>query len=321
MSMNESHFFRTQVVSNGKALQPLSPHHRVLLLGSCFSDEMKPHFEQSGVRVMSNPFGALYNPVSIAKTIQRLLDGPEFTELDLFCHEHLYHSFTHHGSFSDMDPDIVVERLNRSLKEGREALLNADVIILTLGSATVWEHDGQVIANCHRLPPYMLSYRQLAIEEMVHALDEVLRREELREKRIIFTVSPIRHKDNNGLMGNSLSKAKLRVAVDELVRQESHPRRVYFPSYEIFMDELRDYRWYAEDMMHPTEAAVSYVWAKFVDYFYSLDDGRLMENIASVKNALRHRPIHGETPEYLDFRRKTEERWKALCVAHPWLND
>ena len=234
---------------------------RILLLGSCFSDEIGEQMSQRYLQVTSNPFGTLYNPLSIAQALN-MTEVPELVE-----HEGLWHSMAHHGSFSRATKEDAQEAVSASIETMQKALKEATVIIVTFGTAWVYERNGEIVGNCHKLPENEFTRRRLSVEEIVDAWKPIL--EQYKDKHWLFTVSPIRH-IKDGLHENQLSKATLLQAVEQLQTRmaSSAPETLrYFPSYEIVLDELRDYRFYADDLVHPSSMAVNYIWERFVDTF------------------------------------------------------
>ena len=232
----------------------------ILMLGSCFSDEIGEQIQQRYLNVTCNPFGTLYNPLSIAQALQ-MTEVPE-----LVAHEGLWHAMSHHGSFSRADQHEAEQAVRASIDTMQQALKDATVIIVTFGTAWVYEKDGQIVGNCHKLPESCFTRRRLTVEEIVAAWRPILDR--YPDKYWLFTVSPIRH-IRDGLHENQLSKATLLQAVEQIVLHSypSPATRRYFPSYEIMLDELRDYRFYADDLVHPSSLAVNYIWERFVDTF------------------------------------------------------
>ena len=224
---------------------------RILLLGSCFSDEIGEQMSQRYLQVTSNPFGTLYNPLSIAQALNMTV-VPELVE-----YEGLWHSMAHHGSFSRATKEDTQEAVSASIATMQKALKEASVVIVTFGTAWVYEYQGKVCGNCHKLPAEAFTRRRLTVEEIVDAWTPIL--EQYKDKHWLFTVSPIRH-IKDGLHENQLSKATLLQAVEKLTAD-------YFPAYEIVLDELRDYRFYADDLVHPSSMAVNYIWERFVDTF------------------------------------------------------
>lgn len=231
---------------------------KVLMLGSCFSDEIGAQMQQRYLQVTCNPFGTLYNPLSIAQALT-MTEVPELVE-----HEGLWHSMAHHGSFSRASKEEAEQAVRASIKTMQQALNEASVVIVTFGTAWVYEmkeergkmKEEKVVGNCHKLPERCFVRRRLTVEEIVDAWKPIL--EKYSDKHWLFTVSPIRH-IKDGLHENQLSKATLLQSVEQLGD--------YFPSYEIMLDELRDYRFYADDLVHPSSLAVNYIWERFVDTY------------------------------------------------------
>jgi len=223
---------------------------KVLMLGSCFSDEIGAQMQQRYLQVTCNPFGTLYNPLSIAQALT-MTEVPELIE-----HDGLWHSMAHHGSFSRASKEEAEQAVRASIKTMQHALDEASVVIVTFGTAWVYEKDGEIVGNCHKLPERCFVRRRLTVEEIVDAWKPIL--EKYSDKHWLFTVSPIRH-IKDGLHENQLSKATLLQSVEQLGD--------YFPSYEIMLDELRDYRFYADDLVHPSSLAVNYIWERFVDTY------------------------------------------------------
>jgi len=232
---------------------------KILMLGSCFSDEIGAQMQQRNLHVTCNPFGTLYNPLSIANAINL---QSSISNLQLVYHDGLWHSMSHHGSFSRADKEEAEVAVADSIKTMQQALQEATVIIVTFGTAWVYELDGEVVGNCHKLPESCFTRRRLCVDEIVAAWKPIIER--YPDKHWIFTVSPIRH-IKDGLHENQISKATLLLALEAISSQYSVVS--YFPSYEIMLDELRDYRFYADDLVHPSSLAVSYIWERFVDTF------------------------------------------------------
>ena len=234
---------------------------KVLMLGSCFSDEIGAKMQEHYLNVTCNPFGTLYNPLSIAQALQ-------MNEVPLLLpHDGFWHSMAHHGSFSRADKYEAEKVIAESIETMQRALEEATVVIVTFGTAWVYEMDDEVVGNCHKLPESSFTRRRLSVEEIVDAWKPILER--YSDKHWIFTVSPIRH-IKDGLHENQLSKATLLMAVENLIaeyRRQNTAQISYFPSYEILLDELRDYRFYADDLVHPSSMAVNYIWERFVDTY------------------------------------------------------
>ena len=233
----------------------------IVSLGSCFADEIGRRLQDGDFHVELNPFGALYNPASIATALRRLMEDREIGLEDLVEHEGLWHSWHHHGSFSRTTAAETLAVCNSRIHQAHHALREAQLLMVTFGTAWVFEKDGNIVANCHKLPPQMFVRRRMTVEEIV-ALWRPLLSEMAAyypELNVLFTVSPIRHLAD-GAHGNQLSKSTLLLAVDQLADDR---KTFYFPSYEIVLDELRDYRFFDEKMTHPTSVAVNVVLERF----------------------------------------------------------
>ncbi len=258
---------------------------RILMLGSCFSDEIGAQMAQRNMQVTCNPFGTLYNPLSIANAINYQLH-----QLPLVEYDGLWHSMAHHGSFSHPTKEEAEQAINESVDVMQRALNEATVLIVTFGTAWVYEMNGEVVANCHKMPDSWFTRRRLTVEEIVAAWKPILK--QYKDKYWIFTVSPIRH-IKDGLHENQLSKATLLMAVDQMVNgQWSNGKLHYFPSYEILLDELRDYRFYADDMVHPSSLAVNYIWERFADTFCTNQTRNQMNIELKRWKFDHHRPLH-----------------------------
>ena len=257
---------------------------KILMLGSCFSDEIGAQMQQRYLHVTCNPFGTLYNPLSIANAINYKSQITNY-ELPLVEYDGLWHSMAHHGSFSRPTKEEAEEAVRNSIETMQKALAEATVVIVTFGTAWVYEwnqesgvknQDQYVVANCHKMPDSWFTRRRLSVEEIVAAWRPIL--EQYQDKHWIFTVSPIRH-IKDGLHENQLSKATLLMAIERLTGEADptaersysetilQAKPVYFEAFEILLDELRDYRFYADDLVHPSSMAVQYIWERFVDTF------------------------------------------------------
>jgi len=306
--------FRTNVHIQ-EASSPLLHREKILMLGSCFAENIAQKLQNGGIRCQSNPFGVLYNPMSIMACIYRMLSGEPFTESELIQYGGLYHSMLHHGSFSSSSADECLNRINSSLQEGRKALLEADVLIITWGTAWVYELNGQVVANCHKMPADRFTRRRLETAEIAAAYEKLLQTSEMRGKRVILTISPIRH-IKDGLHENQLSKSTLLLAADQLTRTAGVS---YFPSYEILLDELRDYRFFADDMLHPSSLAVDYIWERFSQTQLSPDARQAVAECEAYFRSKAHRPLHPDTPAYKRFMENLQSQEAALKQKYPYI--
>ena len=241
---------------------------KVLLVGSCFADEIGEKMVRGGFEAMVNPFGTLYNPASIAASLLRSISEKEVGKEDVFCGgDGVWHSWMHHSKFSSTDVATLVERINSTTHRVADFLREADVLVVTFGTAIIYrlKETGMLVANCHKQLDSLFVREQLSAYDIVDQWQMLLQLlESVNPKlKVIFTVSPIRHK-RDGYHVNQISKGILLQAIDEIVNSKWN----YFPSYEIMMDELRDYRFYADDMIHPSAQAVEYIWQRFEDTYF-----------------------------------------------------
>ena len=280
-------------VETGRSAVSISLKDRIFVLGSCFADNIGGKMVDLGFDVCVNPFGTIYNPVSVCNSIARLTSGIPFTEdecvpmgagSDLIC------SFSHHTSFARRTDDEFLNVANASLEEASHRWKAATKVIITLGTAWIYEYtrSGEVVSNCLKINAKEFTRRRLTVRETTTLLMNMVARHP--DKEFIFTVSPIRHL-KDGAHGNQISKSTLLLALDEVIAK--FPDRCeYFPAYEIVLDELRDYRFYAQDMVHPSEQAVDYLWTRFAAF--AVPSAEFPELEARRKEFLRsrHRPIH-----------------------------
>ena len=248
-----------------KLNNPISYKDKIMALGSCFVENIGQKLTDLKYKVQVNPFGIQYNPISIANSLNRLMAGNILESSELFNHEGLWHSFMHHSDYSNIDKEICLEHINREFEKARVHLQNAESLMITLGTAWVYEYslNKMIVNNCHKLPASNFKRYRLEVDEIVSQLSNTFM--ELIKfnpnLRILITVSPIRHL-KDGFHENQISKSSLLLAVEKLREDFKHVQ--YFPSYEIMMDDLRDYRFYKSDMVHPNEMAIDYIWEKFV---------------------------------------------------------
>ena len=258
---------------------------KILMVGSCFSDEIGALMQQRGLQVTCNPFGILYNPISIANALN--LQSPIF---NLQFHDGLWHSMAHHGAFSRSTEQETRAAVAESIESMQRALNEATVVIVTFGTAWVYEMNGEVIGNCHKLPESCFTRRRLSVEEIVAAWQPIIA--QYPDKHWLFTVSPIRH-IKDGLHENQLSKATLLQAVEQMVNGKwTNGTLQYFPSYEILLDELRDYRFFADDLVHPSSMAVNYIWERFADSFCTPQTRNEMTLRLKDWKRSQHIPLH-----------------------------
>lgn len=277
---------------------------RTMFFGSCFSNNIGQKLLDLKFQVDMNPFGILYNPESIANSLKILLDKRVFTDNDLFKDQGVWNSFYHHSQFSDIDPKEVLRKINDRLALSYEFLKKASFLIITFGTAGVYQlkKTGQIVSNCHKVPAAEFKRFRLDVNEITNTYNELLvqLREFNPDLKIIFTVSPIRHwKD--GAVENQLSKATLLLAIDTLIKGNGNQFCSYFPSYELVMDELRDYRFYAEDMLHISPVAVDYIFDRFCKVMITNESMGVSKKVMKVRKAFEHRPVNPTTAEFKEF--------------------
>lgn len=300
----------------------LSQADNLLLMGSCFATEMGQRLVDAKFSCDVNPYGVLYNPLSISAALREVMAGKCYDEGDLFLFRGLWHSTMHHGSFSSASVEEALAGINNRLKDARERLDRLDCLLITFGTAWVYEDKatGRVVGNCHKRPETCFTRRKLSVGEVVNDYRALL--SELLAQRpclkVLFTVSPIRHV-RDGMHANQLSKATLLLAVNQL--QATFPEHVfYFPAYELLLDELRDYRFYAEDMVHPSETAIRYVWERFSRTCFTTDALRIMEESENIRKMLSHKPFHPESDGYKRFLEQIMLKIDQLNEKYPYLD-
>ncbi|MBR2168780.1 MAG: GSCFA domain-containing protein [Alistipes sp.] len=297
----------------------------IFSLGSCFAENIASKLQRAKFCVTASPTGILFNPESIADTITRLASTHCDESLNMAIREGLHScdgrwfSYDVHSSLCDNDADTTVAKIAAAYRQGHEVLRQSNVVILTFGTAWVYRlrETGEVVANCHKQPHNLFSRELLSVEHIVNRYSELLSNAALADKRVIFTVSPVRHLAD-GLADNSLSKAILRVAIGELVR--THSNAEYFPAYEILNDELRDYRFYAEDMIHPSPTAINYIWQRFGEYAFSDSTRQLIEQAESITQASEHRPMNPASQAHKTFCKQMLDRIAKIKERHPNLD-
>ena len=307
-------------------IQPLSRRighdARLLVMGSCFAEHMGTRLQQMKWRAVVNPFGVLYNPLSITEALGRLIDAHRYGEDELVeFPDGGWSTWLHHSRYSHPDRRAALDAINNSMEAAAGMLAQADWLVLTLGTAWVYrlKEDGRVVGNCHKVPEREFVRQRLSVDEIVETFVALLDRlwSINPGARVLLTVSPVRHL-KDGLHGNQLSKATLLLAVDELCRRMPE-RCVYFPAYEVLMDELRDYRFYAEDMAHPSKQAVDYVWERFVEHCTDEAAHTFMAEGSKVCRALEHRPFKPDSEQYRAFVRQNMLKIAELKEKYPYL--
>lgn len=313
--------FRT-TVKTGENRSWLHHSDSVVLLGSCFSDNMGGKMHGALINALVNPMGTLYNPMSIASGVQRLIECRPMAGQELFMQSGVWNSYDFHSRYSLPDKQVTLDRMNQRIELGHKTLRQAQLLTITLGTAIVYRlrSTGQVVANCHKVPQHEFERKMASVPEMAQVFDGMLTalHQFNPDLRIIFTVSPIRH-IADGLDVNSLSKASLRVAIQNAI--VSHQEYCdYFPAYEIMLDDLRDYRFYTSDMVHPSDVAVEYIWQAFQATYLDDRSALAVARCERVHKRLQHRPMSANRETVERFNNDTASVVRNLIKEYPYLS-
>jgi hypothetical protein len=301
--------------------------HSLMLVGSCFTENMGDKLSKHKFKTLENPNGIVFNPVSVADTINSCIENKTYNESDLFPLNGGWHSWLHHSRFSDVTVQGTVHKINASTQAAHIYLKQADYLFITLGSAWVYQltkkalnaKQGLVAANNHKAPADWFEKKLLTPQEVTDVLERMMHQLLAFNSyiKIIFTISPVRHL-REGMINNNRSKAVLIQAVHELISASTS--FYYFPAYELVIDDLRDYRFYAEDLVHPNYAATNYVWDKFVNAGMNENTKELMKQIADINLAYQHKPFNPSSLQHQIFLKTYAEKTRVLQLQHPYIN-
>jgi hypothetical protein len=288
--------------------QKIGIHDKIIMVGSCFTEHIHGYFSNYKFSCIENPHGTLFNPISIFKSVQQYIDKEIIEEHTLFNQNGLWNHWDFHSKLSDSGLERATNKMNVAIEKAHFFLKEANWLIITLGSSFVYENqEHNIVANCHKVPATVFKKRLLSIKEIEDAFQ--LLYENLKSfnpsLKIIFTISPVRHL-RDGFVENNRSKAILHQVVGNLINK---PDVFYFPSFELIVDDLRDYRFYAEDMVHPNYQATQYVWEKFCGSCIEGKTRELMKEVEQLNTAMKHKPVHPNSKEHLKFK----EKFKALA--------
>jgi hypothetical protein len=293
----------------------------MLMLGSCFADQMGKRLMNMKFSCDVNPYGTLYNPCSISRALREISEGKHYLAQDLYFFNGCWHSAMHHGDFSKVQQSETLQLINERISRAHQHLSSLKHLFITFGTAWVYEADNCVVSNCHKRQESDFKRRRLSVEEIVDDYVELITTllENHPDMDVTFSVSPIRH-IRDGLHENQVSKATLLLAIDTL-QEKLHSERVhYFPSYELMMDEFRDYRFYAVDMVHPSEVAEQLIWERFVEYTMNTATKEQMKEVENVERMLSHRPLHEDTEAYKQFLKQLILKIDQLTERYPQLD-
>ena len=306
-----------------KIQNPINYNSRIVSFGSCFAENIGAKFQYFKFQSEINPFGIIFNPVSIEKIIERVVKQELFTEKDIFFHNELWHCFEVHSDISNSNKEQLLENLNQILKSMLPQLTEATHIIITYGTSWVYRNTAnqEIVANCHKVPQKQFLKELVSVTTIKKSIQNTLH---LIEKvnpncNIIFTISPVRHL-KDGFVENQVSKAHLITAFYDTVKAEHYKLNTeYFPGYEIMMDELRDYRYYAEDMLHPTQVAIDYIWERFKESAILESAYVTMDAVESVQKSLQHRPFNPNSESHQKFLANLKEKITKLVEQYPFM--
>lgn len=297
---------------------PIDYNSKILSLGSCFAENMGEKFEYFKFQNTVNPFGIIFNPISIEKLIHRAINKIEFTESDIFFHNERWHCFEVHSDLSTSSSELLLANLNKVLHSFRSQIQEATHLIFTYGTSWVYRNkvSNEIVANCHKVAQNQFDKEILSVQTIEKAIQNTI---DLVKKinpncNFIFTISPVRH-IKDGFVENQRSKAHLITALHSSNIQ--HPTSSYFPSYEILMDELRDYRFYADDMLHPSQAAIDYIWIKFFENYVDEKEFATMQQVCDIQKALHHKPFNPNSESHQKFLKNLNQKINTLASKYP----
>lgn len=312
--------FRTQMPIQ-KSNTPIDYNSKVLSVGSCFAENMAAKFDYFKFQNETNPFGIIFNPVSIERLFKRIAQQDFFGEKDVFFHNERWHSFEVHSDLSNSDRQELLESLNKAVQETYKQLKEATHIIITYGTSWIYRslESNEIVANCHKVPQKQFSKELLSAEVIHKSIQNTIELIQRLNPNInfIFTISPVRH-IKDGFVENQLSKSHLFTALHSVLKTEYYKLNTeYFPSYEIMMDELRDYRFYNEDMLHPNQIAIDYIWKLFSENYISETSFSVMKEVDEIQKSLRHRSFNPESEQHQKFLAKLQQKINVLREKQP----
>ena len=294
----------------------------IVSLGSCFAVNMGEKLDYFKFQNTINPFGIIFNPVSIEKLIVRAVHQKHFTEEDVFFHNERFHSYEVHSDLSSANQQELLDRLNTSLELTLQKIKAATHILITYGTSWVYQekNSGAVVANCHKMPQSHFDKHILSVASIEAAIQNTVAaiRQVNPNCSFVFTLSPVRH-SKDGFVENQRSKAHLITALHNLLSNQMLDKAHYFPAYEIMMDELRDYRFYGDDLMHPSSMAIEYIWQRFRASSISETALSTLDEVDAIQKSLLHKPFHPLAESHQKFQSKLQEKISKLQEKHPFM--
>lgn len=310
----------TTKIPISKSINQIDYNSKIVSLGSCFAENMGSKLDYFKFQNTTNPFGIIFNPISIEKIIERVVKNKEFTEEDIFFNNEQWSCFEVHSDVSNSSKEQLVQNLNQILVDTQKQLEEATHIIITYGTSWIYRNIERdlIVANCHKVPQKQFTKELLSVETIEKSIQNTL---DLIAQintncNVIFTISPVRHL-KDGFVENQVSKAHLITAIYKATIENLSVN--YFPSYEIIMDELRDYRFYAEDMMHPSQIAINYIWQRFKETTMSENAFATMEAVENIQKSLQHRPFNPNSENHQKFERSLKEKITKLVAQYSFI--
>ena len=308
--------FRT-IVPISKVTESITYYTSIVSLGSCFAVNMAQKFAYYKFPITVNPFGVLFHPLAIENILQHTIENSRYTAEDFFLHNELWHSFDFHSDMSQPSLKEAIQLANSQQIQLQQALQEASFCFITLGTAWVYIYNSTdtIVANCHKLPSQHFSKRLLSVEEITESLSHIiaLLKQLNPSITVVFTISPVRH-IKDGFFENQVSKSQLFAALYPLITDN---KSLYFPAYELLLDELRDYRFYANDMVHPSEMAINYIWERLVATYIETATQADMKQVDSIQKGLSHRPFNPETESHQQFLAQLQQKMEAFTMKYP----
>lgn len=311
--------FRTQIPLRKQKDNLIDYHAKVMLLGSCFSENIGSKFEYYKFQNTINPFGILFHPKAIETFLERVVEQKLYSEDDLIFQNERFHCFDAHSSLSNSNKEVLLSHLNTILKSTYQQITESTHLIITLGTAWVYEYveRNQVVANCHKIPQKQFQKQILSAQEITGCLQNIAQLVKGVNPKIqtIYTVSPVRH-IKDGFIENQQSKAQLLTAIHQLLKGRN---AAYFPSYEIMMDDLRDYRFYKTDMVHPNQMAIDYIWEQFQAVWFKGSVKDTMKQVSVIQNGLAHKPFNSGSEQHQQFVKQLELKKETIIRDFPFM--
>ena len=312
---------QTQIPLIKESRNLINYNSKIVLLGSCFSENIGNQLDYFKFQTTQNPFGILFHPIAIENIITNAINEKKYTENDVFFHNEQYHSFDAHSSLNAVDKTEFLDHINTSIKTTKKALEEASHIIITLGTSWVYRYieSDQIVANCHKIPQKKFLKEILSVDTVSESLEAIISliKSINNNASILFTVSPVRHL-KDGFIENLQSKSHLISAIPQVI--DKRKNSYYFPSYEIMMDELRDYRFYAEDMIHPNKTAIKYIWEKFISTWFDASGNATMKEIDVIQKGMLHKAFNPNSEKHLQFLENLEQKKLKIISEYSFMS-